>query len=363
MSFQHSKGAALLAILALVLVVGTTTFIASKSRNAQNIERFTKNNQALNKVREALIGYALRQSPPGLLPCPDVDGDGIEDRAAFCNAQIGFVPYQTLQMPVLRDSSAQLLSYAVELNYTQEVGGTQLNSSLASALFIDGTINAAAVIISPGEALNGQTRNENNYAANRYLEGVNSNGNTTTYATSDGVVDFNDVVKPLLVSEFWTSVERRVLYDVEQALLNYRSQLNCGVYPWAANNLAPYDSLNGQNAGILPAGATLSAGAGPGCPASLTLPVWYDPHWISEIHYAVCSDGTPLCISISGDQNQNVDALIIAPGVPFATQTRPDAALSEYFEDDNNDGDLSFYYQAPRNHDSGFNDVLHAITP
>lgn len=363
MKRRQSQGAALLALLALALIIGTTTFIASKSRNAQVTDRRNSDNDALNKVREALIGYALRRSPPGLLPCPDINGDGLEDRAAFCNAQIGFVPYRTLQMPVLRDSSAQRLTYAVELNYTQEIGGTLLNSSLASALSVDGTVNPAAVIISPGEALGGQTRNENNYVANQYLEGVNANGNTTTYATSDGAVDFNDVVKPLLVSEFWTTIERRVVYDLEQSLRNYRSQLNCGVYPWAANNAAPYNSVNAQNAGVVPIGAAQPAGTGSGCPANLTVPAWVDPHWISQIHYVTCSDSDPLCISITGDETQTVDALLIAPGVPFAGQTRPDTALSEYYEDDNNDGDLNFYYLSPRNHNSGFNDVLHAIRP
>jgi prepilin-type N-terminal cleavage/methylation domain-containing protein len=48
----------------------------------------------LRNIESALYGYAQTVSE---LPCPDINGDGVEDRAGFlCASRRGFVPYSTL---------------------------------------------------------------------------------------------------------------------------------------------------------------------------------------------------------------------------------------------------------------------------
>ncbi|MBK8120557.1 MAG: hypothetical protein IPK39_16285 [Sulfuritalea sp.] len=86
---------------------------------------------SLAQAREALLAYAAtyRDDPSrstevfGYLPCPDTSGKtGIQtpgdgEAAATCGtseqAAIGLLPYKTLGLPDLRDSSGVCLWYAV----------------------------------------------------------------------------------------------------------------------------------------------------------------------------------------------------------------------------------------------------------
>ncbi len=361
MKLRHEKGAALLAILAMVMTVVAVSFISSVSLNKQRAAKGMRNLTQLQSAKEALLGYALRQSAPGLLPCPDADGDGIADPGGSnCSRQLGYLPYRTLQLDDLRDSSGAKLWYAVELNYTVDDPGTPLNSSLASALSVNTNDIVAAVVLAPGPVIGNQTRTNNN--ANRYLEGVNADGNTTTYVLAKDDTN-NDELIGIDVAEFWTTIERYVLYSLGERLMAYRNTPNCGEFPWAAQNTAPYNSDTGREAGRIPSGTAAPHGAAAGCPATIAAPAWYTTHWASEVHYVFCGSSGSDCLNIDGDVSQSANALLIGSGVPLTGQTRPSAALSNYFEGDNNDGDQQFTYRKARNHSEAFNDVVHIFSP
>lgn len=64
----------------------------------RDLRDYEETRRELSEYREALIGYALSQTPP-YLPCPDTDADGFENRdvAGECNAGFeGDVPWATL---------------------------------------------------------------------------------------------------------------------------------------------------------------------------------------------------------------------------------------------------------------------------
>ncbi len=359
MKVRSQHGAAVLAILAMVIIVFTSAFITGVSLNKQQVIQKQVNAIKLGKAKDALLGYALSQSPPGLLPCSDTDGDGESDTAGgSCTAQLGFFPYKTLKLDALRDTSGSFLWYAPELSYT-EVSGS-LNASSDSSLRFNTSVVVAAVILAPGSVVGSQVRTNNNVI--QYLEGINSDGNTLTYEVNKSDTN-NDEVLPILINDFWSTMERYVLRNAADALGAYRDTLGCDEYPWAAGTSAPYDSQASLEFGKLPIGTTIASGGAVGCPTALAVAPWFDPHWVDEIRYAFCGSSGSDCLTLNGDLNQTGNGLLLAPGYSLAGQMRPSATLSDYFEDDNNDADLNFFYRAQRNHDDVFNDTIHLFDP
>lgn len=83
--------------------------------------------KALDQISEALLGYALAQTPPRL-PCPDTNNDGVEDAgcANAANASTeGNVPWVTLGVPPT-DPWGQRYRYRVSGPYTNTVTGFTL---------------------------------------------------------------------------------------------------------------------------------------------------------------------------------------------------------------------------------------------
>jgi len=96
------RGIAILAMLAIFTVVLTTAVIAGVSLNKQRLGKQNTTSNNLSKAKDALIGFALRQTPPGQLPCPDTNGDGFSNLSAGnCTRQLGFQlkNYETAVVP------------------------------------------------------------------------------------------------------------------------------------------------------------------------------------------------------------------------------------------------------------------------
>ena len=86
----------------------------------------------LEKIKEALTGFALMR---GRLPCPDVDGDGFEDRtiaAPACDALVGNLPHVELGVDN-QDSWGRRFQYHV----TQEFAYQTLPGALPGPLRLD----------------------------------------------------------------------------------------------------------------------------------------------------------------------------------------------------------------------------------
>lgn len=175
------KGIAVLAMMALLLTVITSLVISMVSINKSRLKKQASDIDVLNTAQEALLGYALRQPSIGQLPCPDYDGDGYENKVGVnCQASLGYFPYKTLQLDVLRDGSGTKLWYAVEPSYTL-IGVDPL---AGSALRYNVTEEVAVVLFSPGAALTSQTRgiNDNARRYGLYLEGDNANANFNQFS-------------------------------------------------------------------------------------------------------------------------------------------------------------------------------------
>jgi hypothetical protein len=248
-------GAALLALL-LVLLVGGSYFLLRDAKSlAQHakLEESRKTSAALAEAKVALIGRAIADNNrPGSLPCPDVDNDG--DSELFsgldCPSYNGRLPWRTLRLPDFRDESGERLWYALSPSFRDDDSAQPINSDTAGLLSVDATPDIVAIVFAPGLSFNGQDRPSNNMAD--YLEDANGDGDNN-FVTRAGD-DFNDHVLVIMRQEQMGAVEKRVLGELDQALVAYRAVY--GSFPWLAPfqqpDIADYGGVAGTAKGQLP---------------------------------------------------------------------------------------------------------------
>lgn len=187
---KSQQGAALL-MMVLVIVLAFASLLLSKMTNRLSANA-THNNQILSRSHESLIGYALANTTKGQLPCPDLDGDGIAESScgSGANSRIGYLPWQTLGLGMLLDSSNSCLWYAVSGNFKSGNTTTPTQATQGQFVIYDarGTIvhgqtqaqQAIAVIIAPQKALADQNRTS---TINQHCKDV-SNGSLVDHARS-----------------------------------------------------------------------------------------------------------------------------------------------------------------------------------
>jgi hypothetical protein len=164
--FQSSpvrqQGAALL-LFTLVLLVAFSTFLVNKLNHRAT--RIADDSRQLTQAAEALRAYAAMQTIKGKLPCPDLNGDGLEesDCGTDDRSRQGWLPIKTLQLGLARDSSGSCLWYTVGGQFKRS-SPTAVNAATVAPLHVfsrDGSLDhndAVAVIISPGNVTGTQYR-------------------------------------------------------------------------------------------------------------------------------------------------------------------------------------------------------------
>lgn len=185
-SYNRQSGLGLILFFMALLLTGTTFIVYNLPNNTNQIKAQSKTNQALIEAKQALLSYAVshyyRTNNAGAiqngffayLPCPEATavaaGEG--NQANNCDAQqfnaLGRLPWKSLNISPLKDSSGQCLWYAVSAAYKQnpklmhnidsvgmfdiyDESGNKLNGNLPEN-------RIAAVIIAPGSSLSTQSR-------------------------------------------------------------------------------------------------------------------------------------------------------------------------------------------------------------
>ena len=128
--------------LAIVLVIVTILIggLAMPLSAQIQARRIAETKKTLEEAREAIIGYAMTHqtsgSPPRpYLPCPDVGGDGTEDRnpAGACtqtnDRKIGWFPWVTLGT-ASQDAWGNRLLYATHEDLSNKANGFHNSSAL-----------------------------------------------------------------------------------------------------------------------------------------------------------------------------------------------------------------------------------------
>ncbi|BCE00943.1 hypothetical protein [Marinicellulosiphila megalodicopiae] len=356
-TLNNQKGIALLAMLAVIMIIFTGAIITSVSLNRQKIDQSQVYSKTISNIQKEIIGYAINQSTPGLLPCPDINGDGISDlQGSNCTRNLGYLPYVTLSAERILDSSGAVLWYGVDPQYTRIITGVNLNSSLDSNIFVDNQ-SVAFVLLKANTPVNNQVRSNNNPI--NYFEDINANNDFTQFISTSTNTDFNDEIFSVSLTDYWRHVESFVGANVKQSLLTYYNQPSCNEFPWASTQTAsPFDSDINTEFGFLPTDQANAFANAAGCPTSLNLPLWVQRHWQAQLHYVFCGPSGNQCISLVNAKTLSANSIILLPGNPLSGQNRPSAAMVDYFERDNNDLDATFEFSLSRHLDSTFNDQL-----
>jgi type II secretory pathway pseudopilin PulG len=298
----HQRGFALIAMLVLAAMI--TAFLITLGLNRSSVEianeREDRSMSALRQAKAALIAYAASEQwqfhlnppptgyyQPGALPCPDKDDDdGFSDcTGSTARSMIGRLPWQTLGIEDLRDSSGERLWYAVSQDFRKlqcpTTNCTTINSDTQGQISVIGKIamnNVVAVVIAPGPIILGQTRPAtltapaHNDPAN-YVEGFTSGDWVHFSFATNGLPDqtLNDRLLVITQADLMAAVEpvvaAQIARDVKPILNTFSSQW--GAFPYPAN-FSPDPGTSGgtttrspmnfvgdttQSAGLLPISA------------------------------------------------------------------------------------------------------------
>lgn len=393
--------AGILMVMMLAALAVSTMLVTFHRSDALATDNERKTTDELAEVKAALLGYAVRRggatgtARPGELPCPDTDGDGLENAPCPTAASLlGRIPWKTLGIPEPKDSSGETLWYTISSPFRDSVSNLaagsadRINSDTRGTLTVraaDGatilTDNAVAVIIAPGAPIGTQNRSSTGavactltgltvargLCANNYFEtatGTNNAASTSGPFIAGGRSDsFNDRLAFITTSELIPLLEMRVGNELKALLQAYKANSPCNCYPWA-DNWAYSGGIadTGQNRGRFPslpapyrwgeAGTTI-----PALPAWIAANDWHNLFWYSvsrgqaQPPVSMCRtcSANPLTVfdSQTGVTTQ-VQALLFTPGTPLdgiarllppPGQSARTNTLSLYLQDAaNNDG-------------------------
>lgn len=158
-----------------MVVTLSTVLLTGLSTNKTKLARAEQALNHLAKAKAAVIAYARLSDPnkalppTGLqqryLPCPDTDGDGLEETPCGTTAATGWLPWQTLGLAPQKDGSGTCFRYFVAAEYKQGTATPPLISALPAGEFSLSNPNqilsndVVALIFAPNAVVAGQTRN------------------------------------------------------------------------------------------------------------------------------------------------------------------------------------------------------------
>lgn len=290
--YQLKQRGAALMIMLVIMVMGAATFLVSSfNSSVLQVGRDKITADALAQAKEALISYAASvtltpsgSKRPGDLPCPDTNNDGLAESSCGNasgstgqNMRLGRLPWKTLGLPDLRDSSGERLWYAVSNNFKNNTRTALLNSDTPGTITVfasagnilyngDTTVGtgAVAVIIAPGDTLQ---RTDKTTPQDRSITGINApenyldialgedNANFVDGSSTNGFIQgrikdnsgnviLNDQLLVITQNNIMQAIQKRVASEVKQCLNEYaKDPQNKGRYPWAAK-LDPANPVN-----------------------------------------------------------------------------------------------------------------------
>lgn len=132
------------ALLIVVLLLGSLLGPLSTQVESRKIAEAQR---GLDQINEALVGFALAQTPPRL-PCPDTNNDGVEDPVGGGCTLAGLegnVPWVTLGIPGI-DPWGSFYRYRVTQAFAQ-VGGFNLTTAGTISVCTTNTCNPASTVL------------------------------------------------------------------------------------------------------------------------------------------------------------------------------------------------------------------------
>jgi hypothetical protein len=271
-------------LLAVVLAAGYVGVRGLSAAYAKP-ERDARTLAAMQQAKQALLGYAASRARlfaldppgtamdvPGALPCPAVNLAGLvvasqteqwgrARRTCSPTAQrMGRLPWLTLELPQLADSTGAGLWYAVSLDfrYVQDTVGLPTppvnthNRGRIRLVSPAGDVvqdRVVAVIIAPGAALAGQTRGTpaafdsplNHLEAFTVAPDANTDFSFRLGPATDGPPAFNDILLPITEAELFDAIENAIAARLEESIMPLlaRHRAFWGTLPFATGSFDP----------------------------------------------------------------------------------------------------------------------------
>ncbi len=275
--FHQQKGVVLIALLTLIVLIFSALSLKQLNRAELKRLKLDKSHLVLAEAKQALIAYASENFAavncgtncprPGDLPCPDLDNDGeAEGTCSTQQSRLGRLPWKTLGLNDLKDGDGESLWYAVSNRYKNNPRLLPLNSNTTGSISLRNTsgqlINDAsnnnglvALVIAPHASLSrsdGQQQSRtqaNQLVASHYLEIAFGEDNASfTEDSADGFITgeivqndqliVNDLILPITSAQIQTVMQKRVLSEVMQAMLEFycNGQMQVSTRQCLANN-------------------------------------------------------------------------------------------------------------------------------
>ena len=269
--------------------------IGQQAKLSVDKSRVERNSEVLQRAKAALLLYAYNYpftNPgrgPGRLPCPDTDDDGSPNPSFNCingGAIVGRLPWNDadLQFYDARDATGERLWYAVSSNFANQKPAVTdvINSATTGtitvfdqngALLFDGNgAGVAAVIMAPGEEMEGQDRAADPNDPVNYLETFGGYSNSAfvngesddltdgfrlgpVYSAANNSIMVNDQMVFITREELLSVAKSSVLDNYQAAVTDYR--VNTGRFPWlddfSTTDLLNFDADLGAGRGRVPA--------------------------------------------------------------------------------------------------------------
>jgi hypothetical protein len=254
---RRSRGFALMALIALLVAGVLYLLVATFSPEGIHAAQARVTQSALAEAKMALIGRAVTDNNhPGSLPCPDTTGEGNAESMVGneCPSYVGWLPWRTLKIGDIRDSSGERLGYALSRSLRDDNSAEPINTMTAMALTLN-AVDVAALVIAAGPPLTGQSRPSNNLSD--YLEGSNADGDSA-FVALEVSADFNDQLLSVTAAEIFTAAAYRVAAesrgDAANGLYRYFDKFGALPFPASApsgnqdpainKGYIPYSDLN-----------------------------------------------------------------------------------------------------------------------
>jgi hypothetical protein len=176
---KKQKGAILILFFFITLLIVSSIIVSRLNQNKESVTNTQIQNRendivALAQAQNALLGFAtdyywtVKHFMPGYLPCPNIS-DQIGQMESSCDGinvnSIGCLPWRSIGLPRLKDSSGNDLWYAVSGNYKYSATSptdpvSQITPENIGQIKIKNDSDIIAVIISPNKLISaGQTVN------------------------------------------------------------------------------------------------------------------------------------------------------------------------------------------------------------
>lgn len=388
--YSREQGFIAFAILTLVIASASVAVLSTLSASAQSRQNTKQDYNQLQQIRESLIHFAsipqtsstdpLWKWTPGRLPCPDLNHDGISDTInGSCSISssvpgVGWLPYKTLKLPELRDSSNEHFWYQVTFAYANSSNViNHIPPELSFSPAAPYKKEIIAVVIAPGKALESQPYRyplthicpSNCVSSYKYLEGRNKDSITETVEKRAETDDeFNDLIVAIQPRDLWPRVEHAVLKETKNALIQSKSCFGHAFpkpAPASAMMLPMLQVDSTARFGKLPIGSTLWQ-ACTTIPPAFKMSGWFNQSgWHNAIFYA--NDNNQLNWIHNGISNPNPKSvLLISAGFDIApSNPRPNAILSDYLENANAVLDEAYESESPIRDYTDFNDLIEIV--